>query len=252
MFACMKQSPQFEIQTNLFSSDPLTDDEWDELDRLLKSLDSDDAMRLSVLEGYIAGILCCPTKLKPSTWFPLIWGDENAYNALSDEQVGRIVDLVLQHYNYVKSCLDGHETFYVPAFELDKADMPIWELWTEGFALAMEVGPNSWEKLVKKAPNSGTAAEVIVTMMSIIDVAISGGLVPEEEQDRLRALAPEAIPELTKALYELNTLGKIKVLDGRESFDGFENEMASDIPKVGRNDPCPCGSGKKYKKCHGG
>jgi preprotein translocase subunit SecA len=21
--------------------------------------------------------------------------------------------------------------------------------------------------------------------------------------------------------------------------------------KVGRNDPCPCGSGKKYKKCHG-
>jgi len=24
-----------------------------------------------------------------------------------------------------------------------------------------------------------------------------------------------------------------------------------DAPKVGRNDPCPCGSGKKYKKCHG-
>jgi uncharacterized protein len=22
-------------------------------------------------------------------------------------------------------------------------------------------------------------------------------------------------------------------------------------PKVGRNDPCPCGSGKKYKRCHG-
>ena len=25
-----------------------------------------------------------------------------------------------------------------------------------------------------------------------------------------------------------------------------------DTPKVGRNDPCPCGSGKKYKKWHGG
>jgi len=23
-------------------------------------------------------------------------------------------------------------------------------------------------------------------------------------------------------------------------------------PKIGRNDPCPCGSGKKYKNCHGG
>jgi uncharacterized protein YecA (UPF0149 family) len=24
-----------------------------------------------------------------------------------------------------------------------------------------------------------------------------------------------------------------------------------EAPKVGRNDPCPCGSGKKYKNCHG-
>ncbi|NUQ47655.1 MAG: SEC-C domain-containing protein, partial [Phycisphaerae bacterium] len=24
-----------------------------------------------------------------------------------------------------------------------------------------------------------------------------------------------------------------------------------DQPRVGRNDPCPCGSGKKYKQCHG-
>jgi preprotein translocase subunit SecA len=24
-----------------------------------------------------------------------------------------------------------------------------------------------------------------------------------------------------------------------------------DQPKVGRNDPCPCGSGKKFKQCHG-
>jgi preprotein translocase subunit SecA len=24
-----------------------------------------------------------------------------------------------------------------------------------------------------------------------------------------------------------------------------------ELPKVDRNDPCPCGSGKKYKKCHG-
>ena len=27
--------------------------------------------------------------------------------------------------------------------------------------------------------------------------------------------------------------------------------IAADLPRVGRNDPCPCGSGKKYKACHG-
>jgi preprotein translocase subunit SecA len=27
--------------------------------------------------------------------------------------------------------------------------------------------------------------------------------------------------------------------------------LGDSVPKVGRNDPCPCGSGKKYKQCHG-
>ena len=33
--------------------------------------------------------------------------------------------------------------------------------------------------------------------------------------------------------------------------DDKPRTIVSDQPKVGRNDPCPCGSGKKYKKCHG-
>jgi len=37
---------------------------------------------------------------------------------------------------------------------------------------------------------------------------------------------------------------------------GSSHAIGSDVsvdnvPKVGRNDPCPCGSGKKYKQCHG-
>ena len=30
-----------------------------------------------------------------------------------------------------------------------------------------------------------------------------------------------------------------------------QGTVVHDAPKVGRNDVCPCGSGKKYKKCHG-
>ena len=32
---------------------------------------------------------------------------------------------------------------------------------------------------------------------------------------------------------------------------GAQNQVTRDGPKIGRNDPCPCGSGKKYKQCHG-
>jgi preprotein translocase subunit SecA len=37
----------------------------------------------------------------------------------------------------------------------------------------------------------------------------------------------------------------------RTGGDDVVKQVVRDEPKVGRNDPCPCGSGKKYKKCHG-
>ncbi len=37
----------------------------------------------------------------------------------------------------------------------------------------------------------------------------------------------------------------------RTGGDDVVQQVKRDEPKVGRNDPCPCGSGKKYKKCHG-
>ncbi|MCC7152762.1 MAG: SEC-C domain-containing protein, partial [Rubrivivax sp.] len=39
--------------------------------------------------------------------------------------------------------------------------------------------------------------------------------------------------------------------DGSVSQDTDPTTLAQQVPKVGRNDPCPCGSGKKYKHCHG-
>ena len=42
--------------------------------------------------------------------------------------------------------------------------------------------------------------------------------------------------------------GEWKFIDGKiENLDPYVREE----PKIGRNDPCPCGSGKKYKKCCG-
>jgi len=39
-------------------------------------------------------------------------------------------------------------------------------------------------------------------------------------------------------------LNPVKIENSKLKVENFHN-------KVGRNDPCPCGSGKKYKKCHG-
>ncbi|MFO1293858.1 MAG: preprotein translocase subunit SecA [Rubrivivax sp.] len=39
--------------------------------------------------------------------------------------------------------------------------------------------------------------------------------------------------------------------DGSVSHEADPSTVAAAVPKVGRNDPCPCGSGRKYKHCHG-
>ena len=45
----------------------------------------------------------------------------------------------------------------------------------------------------------------------------------------------------------------INLVDGNisEKEGGMNKTVVNEGPKVGRNDPCPCGSGKKYKNCYG-
>ena len=45
--------------------------------------------------------------------------------------------------------------------------------------------------------------------------------------------------------------GEVEAVQDRGSVAVVEQRVLSDDEKVGRNDPCPCGSGKKYKRCHG-
>ena len=56
---------------------------------------------------------------------------------------------------------------------------------------------------------------------------------------------------MREAESDINAMGvKVDYESGFGSFTTTENGKVKKI-KVGRNDPCPCGSGKKYKKCHG-
>ncbi|MDC7219295.1 MAG: YchJ family protein [Spirochaetales bacterium] len=56
-----------------------------------------------------------------------------------------------------------------------------------------------------------------------------------------------------RARYTHHELASFEKIDGKWMFfDGEEiNQPLNAGAKVGRNDPCPCGSGKKYKKCCG-
>ena len=65
---------------------------------------------------------------------------------------------------------------------------------------------------------------------------------------RLGRALDEALPELEHALEH----GHSHHHHDHDHDDGDPQEpYVRGAPKIGRNDPCPCGSGKKFKKCHG-
>jgi preprotein translocase subunit SecA len=70
----------------------------------------------------------------------------------------------------------------------------------------------------------------------------------EEEQ---RRNAQAAVQDMTRNIQRQHEK-ELKELQFLGSSTGTASKNVSNgAPKVGRNDPCPCGSGKKYKKCHG-
>jgi preprotein translocase subunit SecA len=90
----------------------------------------------------------------------------------------------------------------------------------------------------------------------IIQFLCHAGL-PVEEQQQVRQAAP---PQRT----DMSRLRQSKVdpdAAGNDNLAGEHYHDPSEVavkhepikvgPKIGRNDPCPCGSGKKYKQCHG-
>jgi uncharacterized protein len=211
------------------------------LEKKLASLPADsDAMLVSELDGFLAGILVCPDLIMPSEWLPLIWGgDEDADSVFENaRQAEQLVGLVMEHYNATAHDLQSGR--YAPVFEVDtRHDDVLWELWIEGFEIAMQLRPESWGALLQGDEDTRTALAGLITLTRI-NQGDSG--LPDDEIEELTEKAPDLIATWVEIL------NAWRVSQHRASQPA---PPAPSFGKVGRNDPCPCGSGKKYKKCCG-
>ena len=85
-----------------------------------------------------------------------------------------------------------------------------------------------------------------------VDVAAKLMRVEIESADQIDALRPEE-QEMHMSRGSIERSGGEGGAEGTGeggADDPKQVTVAREGPKVGRNDPCPCGSGKKYKKCH--
>lgn len=224
------------------------------LPRHLKQLDKEllalgeETMLIEELDGFIAGLLVCPELIKPGDWLPIVWGrdgDDPQPNFDNLDHVNRVLGLLMEHYNDVARTLIERPDRYSPLFAVDKRYGDIlWELWIEGFEKAVNLRPASWQKFLNTDVNTATAMR---GMQTLIDIVCGDPNMPRMEHDTLIDTAPDDIARWVVALNDWR-LANYRPMQGT---DPILHPSFTSANKVGRNDPCPCGSGKKYKKCCG-
>jgi len=215
----------------------------EELERLLSALPGE-PMLASELDGFLAGILVCPTLVLPGEWLPEVWGSDRTADQSpvfeTEQQAKDITEHIMAHYNLVARALLAGRGRYEAVYDVDtRNDDTLWEIWIEGFARAMALRPSGWASIA--ASDRGTRA-ALAGLQALTEIADGTSSRPKTEIDELTKMAPDLIPAWIDDLHAW----RIAQPHAASVRSGLPSSS-----KVGRIEPCPCGSGRKYKKCCG-
>jgi uncharacterized protein len=211
---------------------------------LMSDRSSPDSMTLSELDGFLTGIAIGPELMRPSEWLPLIWG--NAAPGFADlDEANAILGSLMARYNEILR--DIADDALAPIFWADGDGAIIAADWAEGFLQAIILRPDAWEPLFR----SKRDGKLLFPIVSLCCDANGDSLLglPPEAGDGIVAQMPELIPAcvIAIAIYWRYKGRRQGSMSGNAGSRGSTPSRAT--TKVGRNDPCPCGSGKKLKKC---
>jgi uncharacterized protein len=239
----------------------LTDEEFAELDDLLQAtpepLTPVDAV---MLDGFLCGVLVQPVLLEPAVWLPFVF-DFDGQPLPDDVDAAwkeRVTSLVLRRQAALNHALveDGWFNPLVLEFDEEHPREPVPEGETDPLAGLSEVS----QPLMPWVAGFQHAALCFPDLSEMPDDAVMAALArlyrhlpteTDEEREVVAVLDREhPLATLDDAIEELVvTVADLADLTRDQRFK--VEQVRRDTPKVGRNDPCPCGSGKKYKQCHG-
>lgn len=210
------------------------------LDDALAGLPLDEPMLLTELDGFLTGVIVCPDVIAPGDWLRNVWGsDEGGVTPFDDPlDVQWFADAVMARYDEIVRDLGRGKP--QPIFDIDDRNGDVlWEPWIDGFAEAMELRPDTWEALA--TGEDPDAADALARISTLVAIARD-----ESELDsvQINALQDEAPSDLMDGVLQLHAA---RLRNGGAP----STPLAARAIKVGRNEPCRCGSGKKSKRCCG-
>lgn len=223
---------------------PLSEDEIELLDKfLLNRIDealiteemNEGIFDISTLDGFFTAIVSGPVMIPPSVWLPSVWGDfEPEWE--SEDAFTKMLSLMMRHMNDIVQVLIEFPNDFEPIFlehSVDDKTYTIVDEWCEGYYRGTALSAEQWL-------TGGTEMAVLLTPIYAFTEATDwvGHSYPKQEIERTQQ-------EITPNARKIHAYW----LARRAEIPQQDLPMKRSEPKVGRNDPCPCGSGKKYKKC---
>lgn len=256
-------------------------DALDALDALLEDLRtrSEEVPQWEFCDGFLTALVCTRRAIGPGEYLPMLLGDGEAVEVPEGQalpllpmfadaaQQALFLQLWMRRWNEVVQALDApvetldDERAFEPEVmdmrgaiaslpEAERAELAGQEIpsfaqvWALGFMFAVENWPEEWQ-----APRDKEAARWLDDALGSI-VALTEddtgtpevSMYSEDGAPSTSQARVEAFGEAIWAVYDLRQLWRSL---------GPRTETVRKAPEPGRNDPCPCGSGKKYKKCCG-
>jgi uncharacterized protein len=235
---------------------PLSDREIEELDDALAAVpEAYEALDVVMLDGFLVGAALQPDPVPIDRLLPYVFDSEGRPEAApADPAVRRRVhDLVQRQYDYLAASIAAREPFDPIVYPIEdeagrpvegKAGIDALAPWAAGFMSAIHLFPQMLEAYGEDA----SMAESLVGVLRHLPVDPDE---PDAEarrfaEDKRRVERDMPLRDLDDAIDHLIEC----VLDAAD-ISRPRKPVERAAPKVGRNDPCPCGSGRKYKLCHG-
>ncbi len=228
---------------------PLSEAEFNELDRFLASdATSDETMMIDALDGYLTALVIGPINVPTNTWLPGIWGPDkqHAPSFQNVEQAQRISDLIVRHCNGIHWAIDYDpddidSIFDTVSYQDKSKEYLDGEMWAYGFLQGIALARTAWQPLF----------EDTLAMEALMPIYILGtdDATPEQQALSNTPLKREALTQQIPA--SIGVLWRFWHPDHQSRCEAMATPVKHSEPKVGRNDPCPCGSGKKFKRCCG-
>jgi uncharacterized protein len=217
--------------------DPLSEAELDYLQEFLD--DSPEAMNIEEMDGFFCALVAGPDVVPPSEYLPEILGDAPFENP---EETNKVLSLLMRHWNGIARTLAKGDV-YIPLLLEDEDGMLAGNDWAIGFIEGIRLRMEAWTTLLDDDDHAGC----LVPMLMLY-----------HEHDNDPSLRPKPIgPKQREKVIAGMAAGLIFAYryfrEARKDAEHIAPAMARQSPrKIGRNAPCPCGSGKKYKRCCGG